>query len=284
MTSIDLDDPRACPYCGAPETGAHACDPEAMRALIKALRDRWASAQDVALNLVGRLDVMLPKIRGVVGLQSLRVGAPAYDGPDPAPWIEKLRARLGLADEPRMTERDFWPADYCRTCDGSGMVLPGEGVLPMEASLSLCVRSVRDRASAYRLMRGLDPGLKAVRARDLLDAMEDGTPLPVIRAGQTWHEAREVSAWREIGAEFVHRRQIVWPCYDICPECHGTANRGLPEGTPFQFNNLWPEAPVELVMHERVTDGSVQEMTREELERLFRVFSRGESSDGQVSV
>lgn len=275
---MDLDDPHRCRYCGVNlhPVRPHECRLEDVKAVVDAEQERWDRTRLLALELIGRLDVMMPKVEGVVGVQSLRQGSPAYDGPDPHPWIEKLREHCRLTGKPKMTERDFWPHDYCKACEGSGMVMPGEGVVPQGAYLDLCVRSVPDRAAAYRLLRGLDSQLKATGARALLDEMEGGTPLPVLRRGKTWHEAWDVHAWTEIGAEFAYRRRIVWPCYDICPECDGTANRGLPEGCPFEFNSLWPEAPVELVMHERNVDGEMQVMPREELERLFRVFSRKE--------
>jgi hypothetical protein len=143
---------------------------------------------------------------------------------------------------------------------------------------------VPDRGSAYRLLRTLDSKLPATEARALLDQMEGGTPLPVMRQGWRPDEHLHVRGWTELGVEFMYFRQIVWPCYDICPDCNGTANRGLPEGHPKEWAPVTPEAPVELQMHERDIDGERQPMTREELERLFKVFSRGESYDGQVPV
>lgn len=284
VVQLDLSDPHACRYCGVADGNErpHECDVGAMKAVIDAEQERWAETRKLALELIGRLDVMMPKVEGVIGFQSLRAGgAQVYDGPDPYPWIEKLREHCRLTDQGPATERDFWPEDYCKTCDGSGMVMPQEGTLPQGASLQLCIRAVPDRAAAYRLLRALDPKLPATEAWAILDKMPE-EPMPVLSKGngKDWHEAPVVHAWTELGAEFAYVRSIVWPCYDICPDCNGTANRGLQEGHPFEFNSLWPEAPVELLMHERNVDGTMQVMPREELERLFKVFSRRESSDG----
>ena len=81
MAQVDLNDPYACPHCAVkdPQEG-HECDVGAMKAVIEAHRARWDATRLLGFNLIGRLDVMLPKVEGVVGLQSLRSGTPAYDG------------------------------------------------------------------------------------------------------------------------------------------------------------------------------------------------------------
>lgn len=233
---------------------------------------------DNSEELVKKLDVILPKVNSIIGFQALRASRQVYDGPDPTLNIEAIRALLDLPS-PAAKERDFWPDDFCKTCDGSGKVLPQTGILPQHAQLQLelCVRSVPDRERAYRFLRSLKANYKASEARAILDRMEDGIPFPV---EATSRQDSVVQGWTEIGAEFLYIRRPVWPCYDICSECKGTGNRGLPEGYPFEFGENWPEAPVELSLLQENPDGSYSTTSQEEFERLFRVFVRGENSDG----
>ena len=275
MARLELE--GHCSYCkvDVEEGETHECDMGALKALLDEHEDRWAKTCLLALELIGRLDVMLPKVEGVVNFQSLRQGTSAYDGPNPHPWIEKMRDHCRLKGMTR-TERDFWPDDYCKTCDGSGMVMPAEGLLPQNCSLELYVRSVPDRAAAYRLLRRLDPKLTATAAYVFLDGLAQA-PRRVLRKGWNPVDAHEhVRAWVELGVEFVYHRAVVLPCYDVCPDCKGTANRGLPEAHPWKPGPWEPEAPVELQMVQKEMDGSLREMPQEELERLFRHFARGE--------
>ena len=206
--------------------------------------------EEASRELVRVLDVVLPKVNGVVLLQSLRQGSAAYDGPDPSLAVERVREILGLPN-PAAVERDFWPEGYCRTCDGTGEVVAGTGEMPFREGhfLDLYLTSVPDDERAVEILRQPVGGVGAGRpppptsARRIVESLK-AAPFLLRRGAEV---NPRFQAWtrdfKALGARFLWRRSVVHSMYDVCPDCEGTANRGLEKQMPYDLD---PAAPVEI--------------------------------------
>lgn len=220
-------------------------------------------------ELIRKLDVTLPKLTGVANFHAIRSGGrDVVRGPNPYDEIEKLRNLLGLPT-PAAIERDYWPEDWCRHCDGSGKVPPTQGIHPygecQEADLYLA--GVRDEDEAVRILlkTKVDPDpdeeLLGPMLREDVEAQrpteEQARAIirnlpkkPLYLEGSRIYRLREAwtKAFMKVDATFVYIRRCVWPVFDACPECKGTANRGLPEATPWHRDQdrrgPWPEGEV----------------------------------------
>jgi len=213
---------------------------------LQGMGQRLERIEALVSRLVRKLDVVLPKASGVIAFQTVRTGQQAYDGPVIGAELDELRRMLGLP-KPSAKEQDFWPADYCKRCHGTGEVVAGEGSVPWLAAqgMKLHVANIPENTieEAYRILRETDPSLSAVKARDMIKRLPD---IPIFLHDCTTIEPRGPERTRkfaQIGASFLWIRPVVFPMVDVCPDCRGTANRGLPLQKPYP---LGPDAPVQI--------------------------------------
>ncbi len=211
---------------------------------VEMLEELW-DLRTLTTVLIKKLDIAVPKIDAIVGFSSFRVGQSMYDGPQLGTEIEALRAVLGLS-KPAGRPQEFFPPDYCKRCEGMGKVPGGEGIRDemTRRNMHRWATAVNDneRAVAWLLK------VKAVDTDEEAAEMLAGLPLDIEYIGKRMVTAirADGSSRRELmdhaqtarDADLsmfeIEKRRPDWnweperKWKDICPECRGTGNRGLP--------------------------------------------------------
>lgn len=213
-------------------------------ALPVAMAEELWNLRTLATVLIKKLDVALPQLDGIVGFNALRTGSNPYDGPNLEPEIEALREVLGLP-KPAARPQEFFAPDYCKTCEGTGKVPGGDGIRDdfTRRNMRRLVTAVKDheRAVAWLLE------IHGAEGRDEAEAKLSDLPLDIEHVGQRMGTVipREGPSRRELvpaqtlpDADLsmfeIDVRRCDWDrppedrWKDICPECRGTGNRGLP--------------------------------------------------------
>lgn len=144
--------------------------------------------------------------------------------------------------------------------------MPTKGIHPAHSlqEPNLYLAGVRDKEEAVEILLGSpsddEKYLTEAEARYVIDNLSE-KPL-YLKGHRIVHRDAWIEAFMEADATFVYIRECVWPVFDACPECKGTANRGLPEmepWTPDPERGPWPEGEVIFMLDKGMTSDEFED-------------------------
>ena len=199
------------------------------------------------ISLIKKFDVIFERpLKEELRPPSRRARGPKYLGPDFTPEIEALRELFKLP-KPAAHPREYYPKDYCKTCDGTGKVFGGEGIADDHTRMNMrtWVIAVKDLDGGAKKLAELFRLTPDNAAQVISSAPFE---LPKVRfvghnpwSRKTYHQEygngpylvildedqlSQFFELRKLRQDHRLPRERKWK--DICIDCRGTGGRGLP--------------------------------------------------------